>query len=188
MKLIIGLGNPGLQYENTRHNAGFMALDHFASKNNIEFSMVSKLKGMIAQVNYDGNKAILLKPMTYMNLSGESVQLVCSYYKIDVEDIIVFSDDLDSHLGRIRLRGKGSCGGHNGHRNIALHLKTEEYKRVKIGIDRSPVIPVIDWVLKKFTKEELEEINKSFEITDNIIDDFIKGVDFYKISSLYSQK
>ena len=188
MKLIIGLGNPGVQYENTRHNAGFMALDHYASKNNIEFSMVSKLKGMIAQVNYNGNKAILLKPMTYMNLSGESVQLVCSYYKIDIEDIIVFSDDLDSHLGRIRLRAKGSCGGHNGHRNIALHLNTEEYKRVKIGIDRSPVIPVIDWVLKKFTKEELDEINKSFEITDNIIDDFIRGVDFYKISSLYSQK
>ena len=188
MRLIVGLGNPGSTYENTRHNAGFMALDHFASKNGIEFSLNQKLKGMIALVNTNGEKTILLKPMTYMNLSGESVYAVMNFYKIDSSDILVISDDLDSHLGRVRLRAKGSAGGHNGHKNIALHLKTEEYKRIKIGIDRSPVIPVIDWVLKKFNNDELATLNNTFEITDKIIEAFINGEDFYKISSLYSQK
>ena len=140
MKLIIGLGNPGKEYENTRHNAGFMAVDAFAKKHDITFSLEPKMKGMLAQVNLGGNKAILLKPMTYMNLSGEAVSLVMNFYKIPVEDILVVSDDLDSRLGRIRLRAKGSAGGHNGHKNIQMHIHTEEYKRIKI-----------DWVLKNST-------------------------------------
>ena len=96
MKLIIGLGNPGKEYLNTRHNAGFMAVDAFAKKHDITFSLEPKMKGMLAQVNLGGNKAILLKPMTYMNLSGEAVSLVMNFYKIPVEDILVISDDLDS--------------------------------------------------------------------------------------------
>lgn len=188
MRLIVGLGNPGIEYQNTRHNIGFMALDHYAKENNISFSLNNKLKGEVAEVRKNGKKTILLKPTTYMNLSGESVIAVVNFYKINIEDIIVISDDLDSHLGRVRLRAKGSAGGHNGHKNIALHLKTEEYKRVKVGIDRSPLIPVIDWVLKKFNAEELVMLEPSFKTTDKIIDSFINGVDFYKISSLYSTK
>ena len=161
MKLIIGLGNPGKEYLNTRHNAGFMAVDAFAKKHDITFSFEPKMKGMLAQVNLGGNKAILLKPMTYMNLSGEAVSLVMNFYKIPVEDILVISDDLDSRLGRIRLRAKGSAGGHNGHKNIQMHIHTEEYKRIKIGIDRSDVIPVIDWVLKKFDPNELSIMNSA---------------------------
>ncbi len=188
MKLIIGLGNPGSQYANTRHNAGFMAIDAFASKYNVEFSLEPKLKGMLAKVQLGENKALLLKPMTYMNLSGESVIAVMQYYKIDINDILVISDDLDSRLGRLRLRAKGSAGGHNGHKNIALHLKSEEYKRIKIGIDRSDVIPVIDWVLKKFNEEELATMKNACENVVFAIEDFINGIDFVKISSKYSSK
>ncbi len=188
MKLIIGLGNPGNKYENTRHNAGFMAIDSFAKKYNASFSLDTKLQGMISSINISGNKAILLKPMTYMNLSGESVYKVMNYYKIDVEDIMVICDDLDSRLGRVRLRAKGSAGGHNGLKNISNLIKTEEYKRIKIGIDRSPVIPVIDWVLKKFTADELVEVNKSLDIAVDAIYDFVVGEDFVKIASKYSSK
>lgn len=188
MKLVIGLGNPGSEYENTRHNAGFIAIDTFAKKEGVSFSLEPKFKGMIAQVNYLGKKAILLKPMTYMNLSGESVIKVMQFYKIDPEDILVISDDLDSRLGRLRLRAKGSAGGHNGHKNIALHIHTEEYKRIKIGIDRSPVIPVVDWVLKKFTEEEMATMNQAAEVASLAILDFIKEEDFVKIASKYSSK
>lgn len=188
MKLIIGLGNPGSKYENTRHNAGFMALDLFAKEYKVNFSLETKMNGMLGQVNINGNKAILLKPMTYMNLSGESIIKVMNYYKIDINDILVISDDLDSRLGRVRLRDKGSAGGHNGHKNIAQHLKSEEYKRIKIGIDRDPIIPVIDWVLKKFNEDELATIKTALETSIKAIEEFIAGKDFYKISSLYSTK
>ena len=123
-----------------------------------------------------------------MNLSGESVIKVMNFYKIDVEDILVISDDLDSPLGRIRLRAKGSAGGHNGHKNIAEHIGTEAYKRIKLGIDRSNVIPVIDWVLKKFTKDELKTLEPMFDKVSNAIYDFASGIDFVKISSKYSEK
>ena len=188
MKLIIGLGNPGSQYENTRHNAGFMAIDAFAEKHDVEFGFDPHLKGAIAKVNLGGHKAILLKPMTYMNLSGESVSAVMHYYKIDIDDILVISDDLDSRLGRIRLRAKGAAGGHNGHKNIAMHLKSEEYKRIKIGIDRSDVIPVVDWVLKKFNEDELATMKLACETAVSVIEDFINELDFVKISSKYSTK
>lgn len=188
MKLIIGLGNPGLDYANTRHNIGFMALDSFAQKHNLSFNLEPKFKGMISTISLNGNKAILLKPMTYMNLSGESVIKVMQYYKIDSKDILVISDDLDSRLGRVRIREKGSAGGHNGHKNIAGLIKTEEYKRIKIGIDRNPQIPVIDWVLKKFTADEIAILQPSFEKTIQAIEDFINDISFYKISSLYSSK
>lgn len=188
MKLVVGLGNPGKQYECTRHNAGFMAIDNFAKKNNVSFSLDTKLQGMIGTINLNGNKAILLKPMTYMNLSGESVSRVMNYFKIDKDDVLIICDDLDSRLGRVRLRAKGSAGGHNGLKSISNLIKTEEYKRIKIGIDRSPVIPVVDWVLKKYTNDELATLAPTFDICSDAIYDFITGVDFVKISSKYSSK
>ena len=188
MKLIIGLGNPGNNYENTRHNMGWMAVDHFAKEKDIEMHLEPKFQGIIGSFSINGEKSLLLKPVTFMNLSGESVIKVMNFYKIDVEDIIVISDDLDSPLGRIRLRAKGSAGGHNGHKNIAEHIGTEAYKRIKLGIDRSNVIPVIDWVLKKFTKDELKSLEPMFDKVSNAIYDFASGIDFVKISSKYSEK
>lgn len=186
MKLIVGLGNIGEEYKNTRHNMGFMCIDHFAEKNGFQFKDEPKFKGMIANINYQGQKAILLKPSTYMNLSGESVEKVLQFYKIDVNDMLVISDDLDSPFGRVRIRPKGASGGHNGLKNIALHVGTEEFKRVKVGIERSKVIPVIDWVLMKYKPEEIKALDESFEKVSNAISDFILDVDFVKIASRYS--
>lgn len=188
MKLIVGLGNPGNEYANTRHNCGFIVLDNFAKKNNLVFNLEPKFKGMISQVNLLGHKAILLKPMTYMNLSGESIIAVMNYYKIGIDDILVISDDLDSPLARLRIRAKGSAGGHNGHKNIISHLGSSNYKRIKIGIDRDPNYSVVDWVLKKFTNEELIEINKTADACVDALEDFINDVDFIKIASKYSEK
>ncbi len=188
MKLVVGLGNPGSQYENTRHNAGFMAVDTFAKNNSLSFRVEPKLKGMLASVTLNGHKAFLLKPLTYMNLSGESILAVMRYYKISVEDILIISDDLDSPTGRIRIRTSGSAGGHNGHKSIISQVGTEEYKRVKLGIGRSDTIPVIDWVLHRFEESELAVINQACEKIDKIITDFINEVPFYKISSVYSEK
>lgn len=188
MKLIVGLGNPGSNYEQTRHNVGFMTVDAYASSVGANFKLEPKLKGMIANVNVFGKKAILLKPMTYMNLSGESVQLVMNYYKIDKEDLLVISDDLDSHTGRVRLRANGSAGGHNGLKSVEKCISTSEYKRLKIGIDRSSVIPVIDWVLQRFTKDEMSLINEAIDKSVKAIDDYVRGLPFYNVSSLYSSK
>ena len=188
MKLVIGLGNPGNNYENTRHNMGWMAIDQFAKDNNVEMHLEPKFQGILGSIVINNEKTILLKPVTYMNLSGESVIKVMNFYKIEADDILVISDDLDSPLGRVRLRAKGSAGGHNGHKNIAQHIGTENYKRIKLGIDRSDVIPVIDWVLKKFTKDELKEIESALKKASDAIYDFASGIDFMRISSKYSEK
>ena len=164
MKLIIGLGNPGNNYENTRHNMGWMAIDRFAKNNNIEMHLEPKFQGIIGNIVVNGEKTLLLKPVTFMNLSGESVIKVMNFYKIESDDILVISDDLDSPLGRIRLRSKGSAGGHNGHKNIIENIGTENYKRIKLGIDRSDVISVIDWVLKKYTKEECRRARQNYTV------------------------
>lgn len=188
MKLVVGLGNPGGSYEFTRHNAGFMAIDAVAEELGVCFQVEPKFKGMLASVKCGSHKAILLKPLTFMNLSGESVRVVMSYYKISVEDILIISDDLDSNTGRIRLRASGSAGGHNGHKSIIAQLGTEEYKRLKIGIGRSEVIPVIDWVLQKFSKEEMAEMTLAIQKASLAIKEFIEEKPFNQIASLYSTK
>lgn len=189
MKLVVGLGNPGLEYENTRHNIGFMAVDRFLSNNNIEAHLEPKFQGILGSCTINGEKALILKPVTFMNLSGESVIKVVNFYKIKVEDILVICDDLDSRFSRIRCRAKGSAGGHNGLKNISSHLGTEEFKRVKVGIDRpAEHFTVVDWVLKKFSKDELETLSLPLDKISNLIEDFISGVDFIKIASKYSSK
>lgn len=183
MKLIVGLGNPGKDYENTRHNVGFMAISSFADKYNIEFKDNKSLKGAIGHANINGEKVILLKPMTYMNLSGDSVLLVKNYYKVDIKDIIVINDDLDMPTGKVRYRAKGSAGGHNGLKSIIGNLHSEEFQRIKIGIDRSKVIPVVDYVLSKFSKEDLVNLSDAFKKVIIGLEAFISGLDENKLSN-----
>jgi peptidyl-tRNA hydrolase, PTH1 family len=154
MKLIIGLGNPGKPYENTRHNIGFEVIDEIAKQWGAP-PMQAKFNGAFTQVHRPEGKVILLKPLTYMNLSGESVRPLMDYFNVDVEDIIVIYDDLDLEVGRLRLRQKGSAGGHNGIKSLIQHLGTQEFNRIRVGISRPPAgMKVADYVLGKFSKED----------------------------------
>lgn len=154
MKLIVGLGNPGKQYEHTRHNIGFEVIDALASGFSIPLNQ-SKFKGLYGIGFYSGEKVILLKPLTYMNLSGESIRAVMDYYEIDIENLLVIYDDLDLPVGKIRLRQKGSPGGHNGIKSTVAHLGTQQFNRIRIGIDRpQPGMSVPDYVLGRFHPDE----------------------------------
>ena len=154
MKCIIGLGNPGKKYESTRHNVGFMVIDAFATKWDISIN-TNKFKSMIGEGNINGQKVVLMKPQTYMNLSGEAVKAYLDFYKADIEQLLVIYDDLDLPVGRMRLRYKGSAGGHNGIKSIVQHLSTQQFNRIRIGISRPQVGgDIVDYVLSSFHKEE----------------------------------
>ncbi len=166
MKLIVGLGNPGQKYQTTRHNIGFIIVDEVAKRIGVS-KFESKFKGFYAKVKYKGEDVILLKPQTYMNLSGQSVVEVVNYFKIDVDDILVVYDDLDLSLGKIRFKGKSSSGGHNGIKSVENYLKTNEFKRLKFGIDKSESIPVVNYVIGKFTKDELKTVLEKVVVASN---------------------
>jgi len=163
LKLIVGLGNPGKQYESTRHNAGFFVMDKLASELNIEINQI-KFKGMVGEGREGAEKVVLLKPLTYMNLSGESLIQVVQFYKLELEDILVIYDDMDTPVGQIRLRLKGSAGGHNGMKSIIQHLGTDQFCRIRVGIGRPPQgKKVIDYVLEPFFKDEQGDIVSAVE-------------------------
>lgn len=171
MKLIVGLGNPGKEYEETRHNMGFMAIDKFAFHHNVLINK-NKFDGLYAELNFNNEKVILLKPMKYINLSGEVIKKYVDFYKINIDDILIISDDLDLPFGKIKIKLKGSSGGHNGLKNIELHLKTKEYKRIKIGISNDKKIDTKDYVLKKLSKEDLKQASLVTDIVVNALDDY----------------
>lgn len=163
MKLIVGLGNPTDKYEGTRHNVGFEVIDRIADEYGIGLDTI-KHKGMYGKGKLDGQTVILLKPMTYMNLSGESISAVAAYYKIEPCDIIVIYDDINLDVGRLRVRGKGSAGGHNGIKNMIAHLHTEEFPRVRVGIGmKPPRMDLADYVLSRFSKEEQERMDEGYD-------------------------
>jgi peptidyl-tRNA hydrolase, PTH1 family len=163
MKIIIGLGNPGREYEKTRHNIGFEVIDALAERWNIPLDQ-AKHKGIYGTGVINGEKVLLLKPLTYMNLSGESISAVLNFFKVGIEDIVLLYDDLDLPVGRIRLRQKGSAGGHNGIKSTIAHLGSQEFNRIRIGIGR-PIgrMPVVDYVLGRFSPEEWNEMGKVIE-------------------------
>ena len=169
MKLVVGLGNPEKKYEFTRHNCGFRAIDYYASKNNLSFK--SKFNGHYAETIVNNTKLILLKPQTYMNLSGESVIKFVNYYNINIEDILVIYDDVDFEVGKFKLRRGGSSGGHNGINNIIDLLKTQNISRLRMGISKNN-IPLMDYVLGKFSSEENEKIESILPVISNSINDF----------------
>lgn len=156
MKLIVGLGNIGPKYTFTRHNVGFMLADSIAINNNLTFRENSRLKCFMTSFRNGIDDYLIIKPTTFMNLSGEAVRAVMDYYKIAIEDIIIVYDDLSLDLGKIRFRANGSDGGHNGIKSIIKHLGTSEIARLKIGIGPQPGLPSEVFVLQNFSKEELE--------------------------------
>lgn len=169
MKLIVGLGNPGLEYAFSRHNVGFMAVDELAHRHSFsEFK--EKFKGLIASGEIAGEKVYLLKPQTYMNLSGESVLAVCSFYKIKPKDVIVFHDDMDLETARVKVKNGGGSGGHNGIKSIDTHIGPE-YTRVRIGVSKpQEKEQVVDWVLSRFKADELEKLSVLFQNISNSVD------------------
>ena len=162
MYIIVGLGNPGREYQNTRHNIGFDVIDTLADRNHIVMGE-KKHKAVIGKGFVAGQKAVLVKPQTYMNLSGESVRDVIDFYKIDEkEELIVVSDDISLDVGQIRIRKKGSAGGHNGLKNIIQHLGHDEFQRVKMGVGEKPQgRDLADYVLGHFSKEERSIMDES---------------------------
>ena len=165
--LIVGLGNPGKKYEGTRHNAGFICLDLFSEKENIKIDRL-KFKSLIGDARIKGKRCLLMKPQTLMNLSGEAVRDACAFYKIPPERVIVIFDDISLEPGKMRIRRKGSDGGHNGIKNIIYHLNNDRFPRIKVGVGAkpNPEYDLADWMLSRFTKDEAKKIT---EVADNVI-------------------
>lgn len=180
MKIIVGLGNPGDKYKNTRHNAGFIVTGKLASKHNINGKTESKFNSIIGKGSVNGIDILIVQPLTYMNLSGEALSKVLNWYKIDPSDIIVVYDDISIDLGRIRFRNSGSDGGHNGIKSIIQHLGGfKNFSRLKVGIGPDPGGPVRQsYVLEPFSKNEKEILDKVIPICIEGIETFLsEGID-----------
>lgn len=161
MKLIVGLGNPGAKYAGTRHNAGFSVIDELAERHKIKMG-TNKHKAIIGKGIINGEKVILAMPQTFMNLSGESVRSIMDFYKLTVDDLIVVYDDIDLDVGKLRIRQKGSAGGHNGMKNIILHCGSQDFVRVRVGVGHKPDhMDLADYVLSRFGKDDLPFMRES---------------------------
>jgi PTH1 family peptidyl-tRNA hydrolase len=183
MKLVVGLGNPDKKYENTRHNCGFMALDYYATKNNLTYK--KKYDSFYAENVVNNEKIILVKPLTYMNLSGNAVRKFVNFYNIELENILVIYDDVDFELGKFKIKRAGSSGGHNGINSIINVLGTKNIQRIRIGISKTKE-ELISYVLGNFSKEENQKINEIMPIISNIIDDFSNN-DINKLMEKYNK-
>lgn len=184
MKLIVGLGNPGKEYEKTRHNAGFMFIDYFCLENKITFK--SKMEADYAEMVMDEEKVIIMKPKTFMNNSGKAVKKYVDFYKIPAENILVIYDDTSFEVGKFKIKASGSSAGHKGIADIMNKLNTNEIKRVKIGITKNK-FSLVDFVLSKFNKTETDTLLAMFEKNKTLINDFVK-IDFDHLMSKYNIK
>ena len=173
MKLIVGLGNPGKEYENTRHNMGFMVIDAYIKKKDLKLDK-NKFDGLYTKTKINGEEVIFLEPQTFMNSSGSCVKRIVDFYKIDIDDILVIHDDLDIDSFKIKLKESSSSGGHNGIKDIENKLGSNNYKRLKIGISNDKSKDTKDYVLGKFSKEEKKELDKTIEMCLNLLDDFFE--------------
>ena len=172
MKLIVGLGNFEEKYLFTRHNVGFMAVDFFVQRNNQTFKIEKKLKSYISKFRINNEDVVVIKPLTYMNLSGEAVVAVMNFYKINAKDVLIIYDDISIDISKVRFRNSGSDGGHNGIKSIIKHLGTKDFDRLKIGIGPQPNIPSEAYVLQNFSKDELEILKPIFK--EAIIEDYLQ--------------
>lgn len=183
MKLVVGLGNPGKEYERTRHNCGFLMIDSYASKNGLNFK--KKYNGLYCEHLVNNEKIILLKPQTFMNLSGTCVSSFVKYYNIKLEDILIIYDDVDFEIGKFKIKRGGSSAGHNGIKDIINKLKTEDVQRIRIGISKNQ-IPLMDYVLGKISNEDMKKLESIFPTIHNIIEDFtIKDIN--KLMDMYNR-
>ena len=171
MKLVVGLGNPGKEYEKTRHNCGFRAIDFYAENNNLSFK--SKFNGLYADLVINNEKLLLVKPQTFMNLSGDCVIQFMKYYNLKVDDLLVIYDDTDFETGTFKIKRGGSSAGHNGIKDIINKLHTENICRVRVGISKNN-IQLADYVLGRFGKEDDEKVNSTLPTIEKIINDFTK--------------
>jgi len=173
MKLIVGLGNPGKEYENTRHNIGFSLLDFIVKDKCLNFDS-EKFNAKYAEFNIDGERILLIKPLLYMNLSGIVVKKYIDYFKISKDDLLVIQDDLDMVLGKVKFVYNSSSGGHNGIKDIEEQISTKEYVRLKIGISNNKDIDTKDYVLARFNNSDLEILNNTYSKLINVVEDFVK--------------
>ena len=185
MKLIVGLGNPGDEYKNTRHNVGFMVLDSWMNYHNYKFDK-TKFNGEYSIIKYNNEDVIILKPLSFMNLSGTVVLSFVNYFKIDIDDILVIYDDKDIELGSVKLKKNGSCGGHNGIRNIIDNLKTDKFKRLKVGLSKNNT-DMVSFVLGKFSNVEKCKLDNILKETNNILDDYFT-LTFDNLMNKYNKK
>ncbi len=189
MKIVVGLGNPGREYEKTLHNLGFMAIDLVAEELRCDFTKKSALKSLVAETFVSGEKVILVKPLTFMNLSGEAVRAVVDFYKIELNNVVVIYDDIDIDVGTVRFKPSGSGGTHNGMRNIILHLNATDFARIRIGSKKEdPEISLIDYVLSNIPKNKAELYEKAIKRAACCAVDFVKGVDTERLMNVYNTK
>ena len=174
--LVVGLGNPGAEYAKTRHNAGFLAIDELAARAGVRMDR-ARFKGLTGEGTLGGVRVLFLKPQTFMNLSGESVREAAAFYHIEPSNIIVIYDDVTLDVGRLRVRGKGSDGGHNGMKSIIYQLNSDAFARVRIGVGKKPhpEYDLASWVLSTFSEAELLELNKAFDSVEKGVELLLAG-------------
>ena len=172
MFLIVGLGNPGKEYDGTRHNIGFEAIDYLSKKYNIDVNR-TKFKGVFGEGFINNKKVVLLKPSTYMNLSGESIREAINFYKLENEEVLVIYDDISLEVGKLRIREKGSAGGHNGIKSIIANMSTDVFPRIKIGVGQ-PKGDLVSHVLGKFNQEEINDLNDVIEASSEAVEIIVK--------------
>ncbi len=187
LKLVVGLGNPGKEYENTKHNVGFSFIDFYLDSLGEKVSWIKKDNGVYFQTIINHEKVLFLKPQTYMNLSGDCVCKFVNYYHISMDDIMVVSDDLDLNIGNFKLKTAGSCGGHNGLRDIENKLHSNQFKRLKIGISKDHEIDTKDYVLSGFSKKDREILDHLFHSLIDVMNDYFV-LSFEKLMSKYNRK
>lgn len=187
MKLIVGIGNPGKEYEKTRHNVGFNVLDKYINYKSVDTKWKEKFNGLYIESNINGEKVIFLKPQSYMNLSGGVVRKFIDFFKINTDDILIISDDLDLNVGNYKLKDTGTSGGHNGLKDIESNIGTKDYKRLKIGISNNKDMDTKDYVLGKLSKEDVKVIDNLFDEIRQVLDDYF-DIDFPSLMNKYNRK
>ena len=186
MKIIFGLGNPGKNYENTRHNIGYILVDAIAKDKNVSFKS-SKFNADTSEYYHNEEKIILVKPLSFMNLSGTVVKKMIDFYKVNINDIMVIHDDLDMDFGRVKIVTNSSSGGHNGIKDIEKNIGSKDYTRLKIGISKDNNIDTKDYVLGKFSKIEREKLKDIINNLVSVVDDFC-DISIEMLKSKYNRK